>query len=63
MSVLFYAGCMVVYGFCMFLVGTMAERTRTSDRLVSEWLDGFRDGWEAAEQFDNDVRMIWGHRD
>jgi hypothetical protein len=58
----FYATAMIVYGFSMFLIGTMVEQTRTSGRMLTEWLNGFRDGWEAAEQFDNDVRIIWGGR-
>jgi hypothetical protein len=53
----------VVYGFGMFVAGTLAGQTRMHGRLLEEWLHGFRDGWEAAEQFDNDVRIIWGGND
>jgi len=57
-----YGASMVVYGFSMFLIGTMVEQTRATQRMLDEWLNGFRDGWEAAEQFDNDVRIVWRGR-
>ena len=49
-----------MYGFGMFLAGSLFAQARQTERLVSEWLNGFRDGWEAAEQFDNDVQLVWG---
>jgi hypothetical protein len=51
-----------LYGFGMFLWGTLSEKDRETERLSNEWADGFRDGWEAAENFDNDVRTIWRTR-
>jgi hypothetical protein len=44
----------------MFLYGGLVEQTRQTERMMGEWMDGFRSGWEAAEQFDNDVRTVWG---
>jgi hypothetical protein len=48
------------FGFGMFLWGQLVTRAACRERDEREWLDGFRAGWEAAEQFDNDVRLIWG---
>jgi hypothetical protein len=50
----------VAFGFGMFLLGQLVTRQHCRDNETAEWLDGFREGWEAAEQFDNDVRIIWG---
>jgi len=52
----------VLFGFGMFLWGTLVERGASAQRMTDEWLNGFRDGWEAAEDFDNDVRLVWGDR-
>jgi hypothetical protein len=60
MDVLGIAIAVVFYGFGMFIWGTLSERNVQTVRLSDEWTHGFRDGWEAAEQFDNDVRTIWG---
>jgi hypothetical protein len=51
---------LALYGFGMFLWGTLSERNHQSVRMSNEWTDGFRDGWEAAEKFDDDVRTVWG---
>jgi hypothetical protein len=50
----------VLFGFCMFLWGMLSGWERSSSRLELSWADGFRDGWEACEQFDDDVRVVWG---
>jgi hypothetical protein len=53
---------LAAFGFAMFLWGQLSTRKACTDRISREWHYGFRDGWEAAEQFDNDVRVIWGGR-
>jgi hypothetical protein len=53
---------MGLYGFGMFLAGTISERKVHAARLERERTCGFRDGWEAAEKFDDDVRIVWGGR-
>jgi hypothetical protein len=50
----------VTFGLSMFVWGTLVGRESNVDRLADEWLEGFRAGWEAAEQFDNDVKIVWG---
>jgi hypothetical protein len=57
-----FAATTVLFGFGMFLWGTLVERGMNTERMTEEWLNGFREGWEAAEQFDNDVRLVWGGR-
>lgn len=53
---------LAAFGFAMFLWGQMSAHGEFSELVSREWHYGFRDGWEAAEQFDNDVRVIWGGR-
>ena len=48
------------FGFGMFLWGQLTIRATSRLSAERDWADGFRAGWEAAEQFDNDVRLIWG---
>jgi len=50
----------VAFGLGMFLLGTLVEVQANRRRVTDAWLDGFRDGWEASVQFDNDVRIVWG---
>jgi NADH:ubiquinone oxidoreductase subunit 3 (subunit A) len=50
----------VLFGFGMFLWGTLVRSEQHQRQKDGAYTDGFRDGWEAAEQFDNDVRIIWG---
>jgi len=47
------------FGWGMFLLGTLMETAENRQRVTEAWLDGFRDGWEACEQFDRDVRIVW----
>ena len=60
MDILAWVCAAAIYGFAMFLWGTLSERKLHTVRVHDEWVHGFRDGWEAAEQFDTDIRMIWG---
>jgi hypothetical protein len=52
----------VLFGFGMFLWGTLTGWDRCVSKLERQWVDGFRDGWEACERFDDDVRVVWGDR-
>ena len=62
MSVLvaLYAVGTVLFGFAMFLWGTLTQVDEKSAAVDRAWTDGFRDGWEACERFDRDVRLVWG---
>jgi hypothetical protein len=44
----------------MFMWGTLVGQESNANRLADEWLEGFRAGWESSEQFDNDVKIVWG---
>jgi hypothetical protein len=50
----------VLFGFGMFLWGTLVRAEQYTVQLDRAYTDGFRDGWESAERFDDDVRIIWG---
>jgi hypothetical protein len=50
----------VLFGFGMFLWGTLTGEKTQAGRVDRAYTDGFRDGWEACEQFDDDVNVIWG---
>jgi hypothetical protein len=50
----------VLVGFGMFLWGMLVRAQQYTVQLDRAYTDGFRDGWEAAERFDDDVRIIWG---
>jgi hypothetical protein len=50
----------IVFGLCMFMWGTLVGQESNANRLADEWLEGFRAGWESSEQFDNDVKIVWG---
>ena len=60
MDVLLLGVLVIVYGFGMFVWGGLSVKDTGPDRMHEEWLHGFRDGWEAAERFDDDVRIVWG---
>ena len=46
----------------MFLWGHMEGRTTAAIESENEWMEGFKEGWEASENFDSSIRMIWEER-
>ena len=50
----------ILFGFGMFLWGTIVRSDQHRRHIDRSYTEGFRDGWEAAEHFDDDVRVIWG---
>jgi hypothetical protein len=49
-----------LFGFGMYLWGTITGQARAADRLADEWHDGFREGWNACADLDADMTIIWG---
>jgi hypothetical protein len=48
------------FGVGMFLWGQLTVRDSCTARRELAYLDGFREGWEAAVRLESDVKVIWG---
>jgi len=48
------------FGIAMFLWGHLEGRKLGSRSADDEYANGFADGWEASEDFDSSIRVIWG---
>ena len=50
------------FGVGAVLWGQLTVRNTCTARRELAYLDGFRDGWEAAVRLESDVKVIWGDR-
>ena len=51
-----------VFGVAMFLWGQLSARQETDAISELSYLHGFREGWESAVGFEDEVRVIWDVR-
>jgi hypothetical protein len=58
-TVIIWATGTVLVGFGMFLWGMLSGSEREKAHTDGAWVDGFRDGWEACQKFEQDMNSVW----